>query len=258
MKPSYISAYTYEEVLKHEKLMTYWDSTNGYNDNMQGDQGGQGDPGTPDAPVVTDGAYTYSYEGMGGTETAQITLNDNGTVRFEMVGHMFLKDVYEGTYTREENTVTIQGLTNVDAASEYKLPGLWAWIDAATGDAVVTVDDTAGTFAPADAQTPDVPVDPDGPVVSEGAVIAAYTYVETNPMGLAITWTLTLKADGTYVLTEVNDFVGEVSYEGASYTVDGNTITCGPMASAPAVSEWAKAEGFAATIEGETFTPVVE
>ena len=358
--PSYISAYTYEEVLKHEKLMTYWDSTNGYNDNMQGDQGGQGDPGTPDAPVVTDGAYTYSYEGMGGTETAQITLNDNGTVRFElvghmflkdvyegtytregnvvtiqgltnvdaaseykipglwewidsetgntvvtvddetklfvpgenpvvipgvytytyegmggtetaqitlndngtvrfeMVGHMFLKDVYEGTYTREENTVTIQGLTNVDAASEYKLPGLWAWIDAATGDAVVTVDDTAGTFAPADAQTPDVPVDPDGPVVSEGAVIAAYTYVETNPMGLAITWTLTLKADGTYVLTEVNDFVGEVSYEGASYTVDGNTITCGPMASAPAVSEWAKAEGFAATIEGETFTPVVE
>lgn len=108
---------------------------------------------------------------------------------------------------------------------------------------------TPPTDAPADAPT-DAPTDPP-------AADAVYTYDETNPMGLTIAWTLTLKADGTYILTEVNDFVGEVSYEGASYTVDGNTVTCGTMASAPAISDWALAEGFTATIDGETFAPVV-
>ena len=82
-----------------------------------------------------------------------------------------------------------------------------------------------------------------------------YTYNETNAMGLAIAWTLVLNEDGTYVLTEVNAFVGEVSYQGESWTANGNTVTCGAMASAPAISDWAKAEGFTATIEGETFTP---
>ena len=345
--PSQITAYTYEQILAHEGLMTYWDSVNGYNQNMQEK------PEEPDTPVITDGAYTYdyegmggietaqivlnedgtcqfslpnspmikdvyagtytregnvvtikgltnvdaaseykipglwdwidsetgdavitiddenklfvpgenavvipgvytySYEGMGGSETAKITLNDDGTVRFEMVDHMFLTDVYEGTYTREGNTVTIKGFTNVDAASEYKIPGLWAWIDSTTGDATITVDDATGTFAPGAGEQPETPV------VPEGNVIATYTYTETNGMGLEITWTLTLNADGSYVLTEVNAFVGEVSYQGSSYTIEGDTITCGAMASAPAVSDWAKAEGFTATIDGETFTPVV-
>ena len=345
--PSQIAAFTYEQILSHEGLMTYWDSVNGYNSNMQEK------PEEPEVPVVTDGAYTYEYEGMGGTETAQITLkedgtarfemvghmflvdvyegtytregnvitikgltnidaaseykipglwdwidsetgdavitiddenkkfvpgesvivipgvytytyegmggsetakltlNDDGTVRFEMVDHMFLTDVYQGTYTREGNTLTIKGLTNIDAASEYKIPGLWTWIDSATGDATVTVDDATGTFAPAEAGTPDVPVAP------EGNVVATYTYKETNGMGLEITWTLVLKDNGTYTLTEVNAFVGEVTYEGTSYTQNGDTITCGAMTSAPAISDWAKAEGFTVTIDGETFAPAI-
>ena len=204
-----------------------------------------------DGAVVEPGVYTYTYEGMGGSETAKLTLNDDGTVRFEMVDHMFLTDVYQGTYTREGDTLTIKGFTNIDAASEYKIPGLWPWIDSVTGDATVTVDDATGTFAPAEAGTPDAPVAP------EGNVVATYTYVETNPMGLSITWTLALKDNGTYILTEVNDFVGEVSYEGDSYTQEGNTVTCGTMSSAPMVSDWAKAEGFTATIDGETFAPVI-
>ena len=109
------------------------------------------------------------------------------------------------------------------------------------------VDTTPATNAPTNAPT-DAPTNP--PAADE-----VYTYSETNPMGLAIAWTLTLKADGTYILSEVNDFVGEVSYEGSTYTIDGNTVTCGPMASAPMISEWAKAEGFTATLDGETFTP---
>ena len=343
--PSQIAAYTYEEVLNHEGLMTYWDSVGGYNANMQEK------PEEPDVPVVTDGAYTYEYEGMGGTETAQITLKEDGTARFEMVGHMFLVDIYEGTYTREGNVVNIKGLTNVDAASEYKIPGLWDWIDSTTGDAVITVDDANKLFVPGesvvvipgvytytyegmggeetakitlnddgtvrfemvdhmflvdvyegtytregnvvtikgftnvdaaseykipglwpwiDSTTGDATItvddatgtftagaaeQPDAPVVPEGNVIAAYTYTETNPMGLEIAWTLTLKDNGTYTLTEVNAFVGEVSYEGTSYTQTGNTITCGAMTSAPAVSDWAKAEGFVVSINGESFAP---
>lgn len=345
--PSQITAYTYEQILAHSGLMTYWDSVNGYNANMQEK------PEEPDTPVVTDGAYTfdyegmggtetaqivlnadgtcqfslpgnamiqdvyagtytregnvvtikgltnvdtssdykipglwdwidpatgdavitvddasmrfvpgesvvvvpgvytYSYEGMGGTETAKITLNDDGTVQFEMVDHMFLTDVYVGTYTREGDAVSIKGLTNVDVSSEYKIPGLWEWIDAATGDASITVNDAAGTFAPGAEEQPDDPVAP------EGNVVAVYTYTETNAMGLEITWTLTLKDNGTYTLTEVNAFVGEVSYEGTSYTQDGNTVTCGAMSTAPAVSDWAKAEGFVVTVDGEGFAPVI-
>ena len=61
-----------------------------------------------------------------------------------------ITDVYEGAYVREGDTLTITGLKNVDASSEFAVPGLWSFIDSATGDAVVTVDDAAGTFAPAE------------------------------------------------------------------------------------------------------------
>ena len=262
--PSYISSYTYEEVLKHEKLMTYWDSTNGYNDNMQenpGQPGGETGEPTEPAELENGTAYTTIWQGMG-EETHEIDLMDDGTCKFFLPGSAFITDVYQGTYTIGEDgvTVTIKGLTNVDPESAYKIPGLWSYIDAVTGDATIIIDPETKTYSVPGAETPDEPAvpptEPVEPVVpGEGTV---YTYKETNPMGLEIVWTLTLKDDGTYVLTEVNDFVGEVSYEGASYTVDGNTVTCGAMASAPAVSEWAKAEGFVATISGETFNPGAE
>ena len=61
-----------------------------------------------------------------------------------------ITDVYEGSYVREGDTLTITGLKNVDASSEYVYPGLWSFIDSANGDAVVTVDDASGTFTPAE------------------------------------------------------------------------------------------------------------
>lgn len=51
--PPYISAYTYEEILAQEKLMTYWDSANGYNKNMQ-------EAPVVDVPVV-DKALEHGY-----------------------------------------------------------------------------------------------------------------------------------------------------------------------------------------------------
>ena len=94
--------------------------------------------------------------------------------------------------------------------------------------------------------------EPDTQPSAEGNV---YTYTETNAFGLEIAWSLTLCEDGTYVLTEVNDFVGEMSYEGTSYTVDGDTVTCGPMVSGPDQYDWADPAGFVVTIGNGVFAP---
>ena len=223
--PPYISAYTYEEVLGQEKLMTYWDSVNGYNKNMQ-EAPAEDAPAidAPDAP--TEGAYTYDYEGIGGTETAKIVLNEDGTCQFSLPGHPMLTDVYAGTYTREGNIVTIKALTNVDAASEYKLPGLWDWIDSTTGDAVITVNDN-GTFVPGAEEAPA----PSGAATTAGE----YIFMETTPFG-EFKWVVTLNEDGTAVVAQPeNEQMGNPSWT-AVWTDNGDgtftTSECtgdGPM-----------------------------
>lgn len=102
--------------------------------------------GTTDAAEVSLTSYTYVFQGMMGEETAQIDLYDDGTCRFFLPGNPMITDVYAGTYTREGDAVSILGLTNVDTSSSYTTPGLWDWI--VNGNASVTVDDVAGTFAP--------------------------------------------------------------------------------------------------------------
>ena len=97
--------------------------------------------------------------------------------------------------------------------------------------------------------------EPDAPTI-EGA--GTYTYNEVNPTGLSIAWTLVLNEDGTYVLSEVNDFVGEMSYEGTSWSVADGVVTCGTMITAPGFSIWAFSTGFKATLDGDTFAPIIE
>lgn len=145
----YIESFTYEEVLARENLMVYWDAENGYNESMQ--ESGESD----DAPVsVTGGeieggtAYIGMMEGIGGAEAHEFDLMDDGTCKFFLPGNAMITDVYEGSYVREGDTVTITGLKNIDTSSEFTTPGLWSFIDSATGDAVVTVDDASGTFTP--------------------------------------------------------------------------------------------------------------
>ena len=101
-----------------------------------------------DAPAAEGTAYTCDYAGAMGTETLEIDLVDDTTCRFYLPGNAMITDVYEGSYVREGDTLTITGLANVDASSPYPTPGLWSFIDSATGDAVVTLDDAAGTFTP--------------------------------------------------------------------------------------------------------------
>ncbi len=124
----------------------YWNSKDGY---VGGDAAEEN--AVEDVPEeVVPGTYTYECELMGSPDLARIILSDDGVANFCMPKNAMITDVYEGTYTREGDVVTITGFANVDASSPYPVPGLWSWIDAATGDAVIIVDDAAGTFAPAE------------------------------------------------------------------------------------------------------------
>lgn len=186
----------------------------------------------PTDPPATDKVYTYNETNPMGLAIAwTLTLKADGTYVLSEVNDFVGEVSYEGSsYTIDGNTVTCGAMASAPMISEWaKAEGFTATID-------------GETFTPAG-------------MTASGVQPGTYTYNETNPMGLEIAWTLVLNEDGTYVLTEVNAFVGEVSYQGESWTANGNTVTCGAMASAPAISDWAKAEGFTATVEGETFTP---
>lgn len=137
-------------MLARENLMVYWDEQNGYNDTIQEDQGSGEVPATAGGEFEGGTSYVAMMEGIGGQEAHQFDLMDDGTCRFFLPGNAMITDVYEGSYVREGDTLTITGLKNVDASSEYVYPGLWSFIDSATGDAVVTVDGASGTFTPAE------------------------------------------------------------------------------------------------------------
>ena len=99
---------------------------------------------------TADQTYTYEFDGMMGKETMQIVLGGDGVATLSLPGNTMITDVYAGSWESEsDGTVAISGLKNVDAASPYAVPGLWDWIDKTTGDCRITLDEGAGTFAPA-------------------------------------------------------------------------------------------------------------
>ena len=170
--------------LTDENTVIYWNSKDGF----IVEEAPVDDVPVVDEPNVTPGAYTYEYEGQGGLETAEFDLADDGTCKFYLPGHPFITDEYAGTYTREGNVVTITGLKHVDPASPYQIPGLWDFIDAATGDATITVNDKDGTFVPGAAAAP----------AAVAVTAGEYTYLEATPFG-EMKWVITLNEDGTAV-----------------------------------------------------------
>jgi hypothetical protein len=123
---------------------TYWDMANGYNTSIEEEASEDIPMDIPeDAGTGEDAGYTAyhnTYAGGMGDMDCEFDLYPDGTVQFYVVGNEFMTDVYAGTYTQDGDTVTITGLTNVDASSSYTIPGLWeGLIDPATGDAVLTV-----------------------------------------------------------------------------------------------------------------------
>lgn len=147
--PSTVESYTYADILSREGVTVYWDAKNGYNADAKAQDASAASDAAASAagPIEGGTAYQAMIPGLSGDDLAEIDLMDDGTCRFCLPGHPMLTDVYAGTYTRDGNTVTITALTNVDPASPYPTPGLWKWIDASTGNATVTVDDAAFSFA---------------------------------------------------------------------------------------------------------------
>lgn len=146
--PPYPAAFTYEEVLAQPALLTYWDSANGYNVDAQSDEAPAEEAGPEQAALEGGKAYTAMMPGIGGDEAHEFDLMDDGTCFFFLPGNAMVTDKYQGTWSVAEDgvTVTIEGLSNVDTTSAYTTPGLWPYIDGATGSTTIVIDPEAGTF----------------------------------------------------------------------------------------------------------------
>lgn len=223
--PSYVENYTYADILTKDNLMTYWDSINGYNENMQESGGSEdGETATAGGPIEGGTAYLSVQPGIGGDETHEIDLMDDGTCRFSLPGNTMITDAYAGSYEIADDgvTVTIKGLTNVDPTSQYTIPGLWDYIDAATGDAVITIDPVSFTYSVAGKTDTDPADTPEEPPVSAADAIS-YTYEFDGMMGKE-TAQFDLNADGTcQFFLPGNAMITDI-YAG-TYTRDGDTVT---------------------------------
>lgn len=239
--PSHIENYTYEQILAKDNLMTYWDSVNGYNENMA-QQGGDTPPASvAGGPIEGGTAYTAVMPGVGGDETHEIDLMDDGTCKFFLPGNAMITDIYAGTYTIADDgvTISIMGLTNVDSSSAYTTPGLWGYIDGATGNATITIDPAAFTYTaeggenggalpPLDGDLP--PLDGNGP-----AAAGTYTYEFDGMMGKE-TAQFVLAEDGACQFSLPGNAMITDVYAG-TYTRDGNAVSVKGLTNVDAGSE---------------------
>lgn len=57
-----------------------------------------------------------------------------------------------------------------------------------------------------------------------------YTFTESAAGGaLQVPWTITLNEDGTYALVEGSPIMGDITYAGDTYTIEGDKLTTGPI-----------------------------
>lgn len=232
--PSYVQSNTYAEILAMDGLMTYWDSVNGYNDNMQ-ESSGTEVVATTGGALEGGVAYTSVQAGIGGDETHEIDLMDDGTCKFYLPGNAMITDAYAGTYTIADDgvTVSIVGLTNVDTSSPYTIPGLWSYIDATTGDATIIIDPDTCTYAVSGSDEAEAEGLNEKVTAPDGAV--SYTYEFEGIMGTE-TAQFDLYADGTcQFYLPGNAMITDV-YAG-TYTMDGTTVTVEGLSNVDASSE---------------------
>ena len=91
---------------------------------------------------------------------------------------------------------------------------------------VWTVNKDAGTMARADLSKYTKPTPPGNAGGAEVDITGTFTLSETNAVGMDIDWTLELKADKTYALSE--EGVVSKTYTG-KFTYDGTYVSCGPI-----------------------------
>lgn len=115
---------------------------------IDGDMGDMGDMGGEGLSVV--GTWTYTFSGPMGDDTMAIEFLEDGTCKMNLPNNGMITDVYVGTYVADGLSVTITGFTNADENAEHKTPGLWDFIDPATGDCAIDLHPLDHTFTPAE------------------------------------------------------------------------------------------------------------
>lgn len=87
-------------------------------------------------------------------------------------------------------------------------------------------------------------------------VAGTYTFEESAMNGaFTVNWSLELRADSTYTITEENPFMGTLTYEG-SYTIADDVIVCGAFEGEPPIAEFfAEDKTSRWLLDGETCTP---
>ena len=192
--------------------------------------GGGGGSGTA---IPISGAFTLSETNAMGMDISwTLELNEDGTYALSEEG--VVSKTYTGAYIYDGTYVSCGPINEADGPRGNTFGEDRGWIS------VWTVNETAGTCAHADLG---FYTDPSSAPAGGGAaadVTGTYKLHETNAMGMTIDWTLELKADGTYVLSESG--IMEKSYTG-SYTSDGATVSCGPINEADGPRGEAFAEG---------------
>ena len=236
--PSHIESYTYEQILAKDNLMIYWDSVNGYNENMAQQGGSEPTVSATGGPIAGGTAYTAVMAGIGGDETHEIDLMDDGTCKFFLPGSAMITDVYAGTYTMDGNTVSITGLANVDASSAYTTPGLWGYIDGTTGDATITIDPATFTYtAEGGTEGGDLPpLDGELPPLDGPAAAGTYTYEFDGMMGKE-TAQFVLAEDGTCEFSLPGNAMITDVYAG-TYTRDGDAVSVKGLTNVDASSDY--------------------
>lgn len=191
------------------------------------------------------GVYTYLESGLAPFDTLwTLTLYEDGTYILSEENERAGYVEYPGT------SYTIEGSTVVCGPMGDSRPGLFSW----SNPDGFTVTTGATTFAPEgfELTEPAMTAVPVGYTISTGT----YTYLESGLAPFDTLWTLILNADGSYVLVEENERAGRVEYPGASYTIDGCSVICGPMGdSRPGLFSWSDPEGFTVTTGATTFAP---
>lgn len=94
-----------------------------------------------------------------------------------------------------------------------------------------------------------------------GAPVAAgeYTFMETIPTGEEIQWTVTLNEDGSFVIIQANEAMGNPTWTGKAWVDNGNGTFATPdcEGSGPQIAEFWKNNGITWTDNGDgTVTPV--
>ncbi len=172
-------------------------------------------PGAGAASVA--GTYTLDEVNMAGMEIHwTLELKEDMTYALSETG--VVEKTYTGVYGVNGEYVSCGPINEADGPRGQAFGEAWESVWTINDDGTCQYVDLANYTAPSGAAA--------GGGEAKVDVVGIYTLDEVNMAGMEIHWTLELKADNTYALSE--EGVVSATYTG-TYTADGTTVSCGPI-----------------------------